>query len=695
MAFQAGGSLSHPFCHHSPKGECSLEKEFAAFDFSGTNAITHSGIQKHFKSVEPWQAIAELVWNGFDAAANTVKVEVTENEAHGTDLVTVLDDGVGVNFRKPHENFRRFNDSLKKDSYDTHGSQGRGRLAFSKIGSSATWYTRHEGEDAKITVVSSNLSDIVGVTIPQESTHALLVPQSQGTCVEIRGFKKTLPIEQALLKDFSKEFGGHLILLPHKSLLLNGKKVTPQSHTVYKHSVTVDEQEFCIELIRWHNRPGSEKSYVNFVSSSLKVLGKQLSSLNKKPEYFTSVYVRSELFDRYSSVDQGLSEPFTNFYSTKAFRGLSKSLNEFLRDNYSEFLIQQAEEEVSRYEQEGDFPDYADLDSAESAWRLNHLKGIVKSVIIRDPTVLMRSTKRQRRLIIRLLDKLSVSNENDGMLEVLESVLSLDAGSMRQFATQLNKTKLNNIIETIEVLQNREHAIAQLKQIINVHFREVLETPDLQKVIENNTWLFGPSYDILGAEEDSFTKISERLRAEVTGAGIVEEMDLEIGVDLVGAKRQVDLFLARKKPDFDSRGRKYFRCVIIEIKRPGISLNNKHLQQLDEYASVLSNDPVFNSEHVKFELILVGRNISSKGSQIHSRCRGMQIHGEPGLVTSDDKVKAYVKTWATIFDEFELTNDYLLEKLKTQRADLDGVSKKDLIADLQGQETPVPTALDA
>lgn len=669
-----------------------MEKEFAAFDFSGSNAITHSGIQKHFKSVEPWQAISELIWNGFDAAANSVKVNISENEAHGTESITVLDDGMGINFRKPHENFRRFNDSLKKDSYDTHGSQGRGRLAFSKIGNSATWYTRHENEDAKISVDSSNLSDIVGVTIRPEATHALLSSYSQGTCVEIRGFQKPLPVEAELIHEFSREFGGHLILLPHKSLTLNGNSIAPPSHSIYTHIVSVEGQDFSVELIRWHQRPGSEKSFINFVSSTLKILNKQLSNLNKKPGYFTSIYVKSDFFERYSASDQRLSEPFSNFFQTKTCRVLNKALNEFLRHNYSEFLVQQAEEEVNRYEQDGDFPTYDDLDTAESAWRLNHVKGIVKSVIIRDPTVLMRSSKRQRRLIIRLLDKLSVSNENDGMLEVLESVLSLDAASMKQFAIQLNKTKLNNVIETIEILQNREHAVAQLKQIINVHFREVLETPDLQKVIENNTWLFGPSYDILGAEEDTFTKISESLRAKVTGVGIVEEGDLEAGVDLVGAQRQVDLFLARKKPEFDSRGRKYFRCVIIEIKRPGVSLNNKHLQQLDEYASVLSNDPVFNSEHVRFELILLGRNISSKGSLIHSRCRSMQIHGEPGLVTSDDKVKAYVKTWATIFDEFELTNDYLLEKLKTQRADLDSVSKKELLAELQGQEATVPSA---
>ena len=44
------------------------------------------------------------------------------------------------------------------------------------------------------------------------------------------------------------------------------------------------------------------------------------------------------------------------------------------------------------------------------------------------------------------------------------------------------------------------------------HYESVLETPDLQKIIEANTWLFGAQYEILGAEEDSFTKIAKKLK---------------------------------------------------------------------------------------------------------------------------------------------------------------------------------------
>jgi hypothetical protein len=43
----------------------------------------------------------------------------------------------------------------------------------------------------------------------------------------------------------------------------------------------------------------------------------------------------------------------------------------------------------------------------------------------------------------------------------------------------------------------------------------------------------------------------------------------------------------------------------------------------------------------------------------------------------------YVKNWNTIFDEFLLSNNYLLEHLKTQREELSGKTREELIGELQ------------
>lgn len=655
---------------------------FVAKVFSGSNTITHSGILKHFKNVEPHEALSELIWNGFDAGANEVRVTIKSNDAGGTQSVQVIDDGKGINFQAPEQNFRRFNDSLKKDSYDTHGSHGRGRLAFHKICHSAVWYTRFQGDDARIRVVSSNLSDIDGTTIPASDQHHSISNIESGTCVELSDFDKNLPDVDALTNEFRKIFGAHLALMPDRKLILNGEILKPQDHSLHEFQIKIRGVDFQITLLHWNEKPGTEKSYIHIITFNNKILYKYHSSLNRKKGYYTSIYVKSELFDRFSADRHDLGEPIDSFLTSDRFRILNKEIGAFAKRMYAEFLIGQAEKHVERFEADGDFPEYPELDSTESEWRLSHLKDIVRAVLVRDPSLLVGHNKKQRRLIIRLLDKLAVSNENSGIFEVFESILNLDAASMTALAHQLKKTKLDNIINTIEILQNRELAISQLKEIMDVHYAEVLETPDLQRVIENNTWLFGAAYEILGAEEDTFTQVAANLRSSIAGIEDIDVGDLAEGVTVEGAKKQVDLLLVRKTPQIDSHNRKYFRCVLVEIKRPGVSLNDKHLNQLDRYASILSKYPAFNSDLTKFELLLVGRTISADAFGIQQRLDTSKVYGEPGLVTVTDKVKTYIKTWPRIFDEFNLTNDYLLEKLKTQRADLTTASKDELLAEL-------------
>ena len=218
---------------------------------------------------------------------------------------------------------------------------------------------------------------------------------------------------------------------------------------------------------------------------------------------------------------------------------------------------------------------------------------------------------------------------------------------------------------------------------MNDHYRDVLETPDLQKIIESNTWLFGSGYETLGAEEDTFTKIAKNLRETIPQINTIDTNELDDDVDVVGANRQTDLFLARKIPTVDSNGQMIYRCVIIEIKRPSISLNIKHLQQLDGYANIIRKHPEFQSKKLHFELILVGRCISSTDMEITSRLNSKVAHGELGLVSDDPGMKRYVMNWYTLLDSFELSTNYLLDQLKLKRNVFETSTKKQLVEELQ------------
>jgi len=651
-------------------------------DISGTTEIGNEGIKKHFKSIEPWQPVFELIWNGFDAKANEVLVNVALNDLQALRSVTVLDDGEGIDPENMKQTFGRFNDSDKREDAAQHGAHGRGRLAFHRICRFATWHTKSAAGQARITIDSATIKDYKAELIPDEALDSALQQQPKGTLVKLDSFSCNLPNQAELSAKFATEFGWFLALHPSKSLKLNGTLIPVPGHEITQQTFEIDGHKFDVQVIRWDERPSSEKSFTYLLDSAGKIVHKQLSTLNNKPGFFTSIYISSQWADTFA-LTQDLLRPQAHTTACAEWRKLVRHLGELMQSVYDQFLRQQALVEVEKYIDDGLFPSYAGLSPDEQTWRLNNAKQLVTTIYIADPSVFNAASKKQRKIIIRLLDRLAISSENDALFEVLNSVLELDDASVKTLADQLKQTTLENIIATIEVLQRRQVAASKLRTLMNDHYREVRETPDLQKVIENNTWLFGPAYETLGAEEDSFTKIAKDLRGKIPLIESIGTDDVDDENEISGARRQTDLFLARRIPTVDSTGQKVFRCIIIEIKRPAISLNIKHLRQLDDYANIIKRHSEFTSEKMRFELILVGRQISSTDTEIKSRLNGQIARGELGLVSDDPHMKRYVLNWYTLLDSFELANDFLLEQLKLKRSFFEASSKQDLVEELQ------------
>ncbi|WP_019612478.1 ATP-binding protein [Thioalkalivibrio sp. AKL7] len=649
--------------------------------FSGSAEITDEGIKKHFKSYEPIQAIFELIWNGLDAGATDVSVTIAHNDLNGLESITVLDNGDGIDVKRLENNFKKFNESSKRHDDDKHGSHGKGRLAFHRLSEKANWYTRRDGYDAKIAIESNAIKDYAGSYLPHTEQHALLSGRKSGTCVELQNFKQNvLPGQEGLIDKLSKEFGWYLVLNESRNISINGVDVPIPEHHIHKNEFKIDGHNFSATIIRWNDKPSSEKSFNYLISNKNRIVQKELSRFNNKIAFHTSAYVSSAWVDSYDP--QALEMDPSKSGATKLYRKVMNRLLDIQREIYSEFLRRHVEGEIERFDELGYFPSYKGLDPHYAEWRKKNTKAVVTDIYIADPSVFKTLNGKQAKIIIRLLDKLLVSNENNELLDVLEGVLNLGSEHVSILADQLQKTTLDNIVSTIETLQKRQSAIHMLREVMENRYQEVLETPDLQKIIERNTWVFGAQYTTLGAEEDSFTKIAKNLRDSIRDINTFDDGDLAEGATVEGVNRQVDLFLARKIPAYDSSGQPHYKCVIVEIKRPGVSLNKKHLRQLDDYAEIIAKHGGFSSQKLCFELILVGRKIAENDFAISQRLDSLKDKAEPGLV-STGRIKSYVKDWFTIFDEFELTNGYLLGTLNYKLEELVGVSTNSLVNDLQ------------
>ena len=94
--------------------------------------ISSEAIRKALNKYRPEQAIAEFIWNGFDAKAT--RVEINYKERHNSlgliESICIEDNGEGIIHEELDLKFKKFNESQKakkkKRSYDlTKGKNGR------------------------------------------------------------------------------------------------------------------------------------------------------------------------------------------------------------------------------------------------------------------------------------------------------------------------------------------------------------------------------------------------------------------------------------------------------------------------------------------------------------------------------------------------------------------------------------------
>lgn len=274
-------------------------------NFNGTAQITDEGIKKHFKTMEPHRAIFEYVWNGFDARAHNVNINLNRNELGGLESISIIDDGDGVDLSNLSNSFQKFNESNKKDDDDMHGSHGRGRLAFHKLAKDAIWFTKWKGRSAKICISADTISHYIGEFINQNNQYEKLKNIKSGTCVILNSIypKTQFPTDEIFIESLKKEFSWSLIINPHKKLFLNGIEIPILENTCFNKSVRVEDIDFEIKAIRWHHKLSHEKSCNYLLDSNHKIVFSELSKANNKIDFYTSCYALSIWNDSYDKAE--------------------------------------------------------------------------------------------------------------------------------------------------------------------------------------------------------------------------------------------------------------------------------------------------------------------------------------------------------------------------------------------------------
>ncbi|MDF2187951.1 ATP-binding protein [Paraflavitalea sp. CAU 1676] len=634
--------------------------------------ITGKGIQRVLSKFDYRQAIAEYIWNGFDAQATAVSLDYEANALGFLSKIEISDNGYGIHRTKLAEKFSPFFDSQKaieiespKNTSAVHGKNGVGRLTFFKFATEAIWRTVYAEKKKKYEYfINIKFESINKYDSPESAVRE--VKSKTGTSVT---FYNILPdlneakLQEELMSFLCLEFGWYLELHKENSyaLLINGQPldysalVGDTQHFMLNHEDT--STQFEVRYVRWNEKINKEFSKYYYIGSDDTERYKEFTSLNNKGDhFFHSVFIKSDYFNQFRFRGTGTDQQLALIGGNRmdaVFRYLHKRLHLYLQDKRKPYLKQYTDVLIEQYEQDKVFPVFP-----ANPWdglRKAELENLVRNLYEIQPKLFLNLNIEQKKTFVRLLNLLLDSLERDKLFAILDGVVELSAEERQQMADVLQVTQLARVNHTIRLIEDRYKTIDHLRDLIVRKELKANERDHLQQLIEAHYWIFGEQYHLVTAAEPKFDEALRRHIHLLRGEAPVRPVDHE------DKYREMDIFLCRQDVLTNE-----IRNIVVELKHPNLKLGEQELTQVKKYMNVIMDEPQFNGANMSWTFYLVGTDFNSKG-EIEAALDNAKPHGEPSLAFKTGQYKIYVKKWSELINEFEMKHKFLNDKLQLER----------------------------
>lgn len=626
-----------------------------------------NGIKKVLKIFTPVKAVTEYIWNGYDANASIVNVQIDANSIEGINSIVISDNGSGISYETLDQKFKPFYESNKilhrnddNSSSALHGKNGIGRLTFFTFAHKAKWTTTYK-EDNKLfrysIEISENGLDDYSASEPQQVFNG-----ETGTVVEFESIKDEV-IYSDIIEYLKIEFAWYIELnrCHGIELKINGEKLDYSSILSEREEKQYTYGEYLFEVVfcRWEKRLHQEYSKYYYLNGDGVEKYKENTTLNNRGDnFFHSLFIRSRLFDDFSFAStngQYRMEIAGKNREDEAFKYLKRELDKYIKEKRNPFIRTSTKKFITSLEENDVYPNY-NLNNPIDKYKKECLDELLSTVYYIEPKLLGGLDNKQLKVVVRMFGILMETGEINSFIEIMDNVIEMTPEERNELADTLKYTSLANINNTIQLLKDRARSVANLKKLVFDSNLEAGEVNAIQPFIENNYWLLGEKYHLVTAEEPSFEEALRRFTYLLTGE---KKKKGTVKVDSENAKKQMDIFAVRQMPDGEIK-----RCIVVELKHPNITLSAKELEQVKKYLATIVKEPEFKASNIEWEFYLIGNTYND---YIEREIKNVKTHGERSLVYAVDNCKIYVKTWREIFTEFEINYDFLYNKLQLQQ----------------------------
>ncbi|GAA0688226.1 ATP-binding protein [Dyella marensis] len=616
-------------------------------------------------NVSPITAVSELIWNGFDAGAQHVKVILEPNDLNGLYAIRVSDDGEGIDRSKVDALFGGLGDSWKAKSHrfkgrTLHGKNGRGRFRAFALGECVEWRTTYlDGNTPKTYTITGRASQLTGfrASPPLDAETTIL-----GTEVVIENLDSHFP---SLTKDsahleITKQFAAYLTECPGLVLYYNGVKIDPASVQSYKEDFHLGDiglrsgkrVPVSITIIEWAVQTDRVFELCDKAGVSLHevVVGPQI----KAPGYHFTVYVKSDHF-RDLDKENLLGLPDLNQDVSDILSVVKAKVKEHFRLR----TLQHRSETIQRWKDEKIYP-YEDKIEVNASEQIERQVFDILAVNVEDHLPSFdEAPSKSKRFTFRLLAQ-AIRENPDSVRTIMDEVLNLKKDEQDDLATLLQKTTLSKIITSARIVADRLNFVEALSDLLfnKESKKQLLERDQLHKALEVESWIFKEDFNLAGSEKT----LEDALAIHIAKLGKREddESDLTDPVlreDDKGGR--IDLMLARSmQPTQGSH-----EYLVVELKRPKQKINSEVLGQIKSYAFAVAKDSRFDQKRTKWTFMVVSNEMDE-----FARLESRQKDRPEGVVfqSDDSSITVWAKTWSEILNDARARLNFFSQQLDYQ-----------------------------
>ena len=628
-------------------------------------SVDSAGLPNDYK-----QAIVEYIWNGFDANASKVNICFESNEIDTLNSLSIIDNGDGIEYESLDKTFGSFLDSLKKQysqksSYNK-GKKGKGRYSFSLFSRKATWHTIYKNQDKLLEydiIINKGSKDEY-----EDLNNKISHEENTGTTVILEElFDVTAySFSNDEFKDYlCKEFGWFLFLNKNLNytLEINGEPIDYDyliGDSALQEVLIKDEQgneiKFEINYLRWNEKIG-DKYYNYFLNDQKREVAKKLTSYNNNAiNFHHSIYIESSFFNDFllSKEKSGSDDLYLKNENNITFKTLIKELEEFIFRKQKDFIRGNAANDlVIKFEANGAFPRFANNKYDQE--RRKDLVEVVKELYCVQPKVFKGLRKEQQTTFLGFLNLLLDTDERENILDIIEGIVRLTNDERTELVQVLKKSTFSKILATIKLIENRYKVVELMRTLVFDLTKFTTERDHIQKVIEENYWLFGEQYHLVSADKNFQILLSQYLH-------IIDKVEHK-KLNSYDWKRRPDIFLCRKNniPDTQDSQLQLEENIMVELKRPSVTIGKEQFRQIDDYLDFILKQDQFNSQTRIWKFYVLSNKVDD---YIEKQYTAFKDKGKRFLVHQSGRYEIYALTWDDLFRTFEIKHNYLLQKLE-------------------------------